>query len=396
MEKKEVLQNFTRWCTMNDPLQKLKEILGRLRLAGFGGAAGSWGMILGGAVLFFSLLFVFSSSRSDVSKKVSVVVDRPTPQVESTRGLFLGADVDQKAFVDRLERQYHDAREKGEGLEKKVSGLDQKIEHLLDAQQQLSVALAAVTERGTASVAGAGTVAEMGSAYNLDIVNIAPVTPREAEGLTLPAGSFVRGTLLTGVYAPAAQATPLPVLIRLNEAFVGPNERRIPLPGAFVVGKATGELNSERALVQAVSISAYFPDGKVFEHQGNIGYVTDGQGELGLKGTVIRNTGARLAASFMSGFLSGAAEGMSEGEVTSTVNDGHVARNVTGSSGRYAMFQGLSKSAGQLSQYYADQLQAIVPAVKVDPGVEIYLVILEGVKIDGLKDPYGYRACALD
>ena len=244
-----------------------------------------------------------------------------------------------------------------------------------------------------------GTIKEEGAAgipYDLEVVPVAPIVPPEPEGLMLPAGSFVRGTLLTGVYAPADQTTPLPVLIRLNEAFIGPNERRVPLSGAFVIGKATGELNSERVLVQAVSISAFLPDGKVFEHQGNVGYVTDVRGSLGLKGTVIRNTGAKLAATFMSGFLSGAAQGMSEGEVTSTVSDGKVAKNVTGSEGRYAMFQGLSKSAGQLSEYYGGQAEAIVPAVRVEPGVEVYLVILEGVKINGLKDPFLHHVKHLD
>ena len=62
-----------------------------------------------------------------------------------------------------------------------------------------------------------------------------------------------------------------------------------------------------------------------------------------------------------------------------------MSRNVTGSVGRYAAFQGLSQSAAQLSKYYADQLSSIIPAVRVESGVDVYLIILEGVRINGLK-----------
>ena len=38
-----------------------------------------------------------------------------------------------------------------------------------------------------------------------------------------------------------------------------------------------------------------------------------------------------------------------------------------------------------MSKYYEDQLEKIVPAVKVDPGVDVYFIVLEGVEIHGLK-----------
>jgi len=220
----------------------------------------------------------------------------------------------------------------------------------------------------------------------MEVVSINPVAEAEPEGVFLPPGSFVRGTLLTGVYAPADQNNPLPVLIRLNEAFYGPNEARIPLSGAFVIGKASGELNSERALIQAVTLATVMPEGKEFHHQGNIGYITDVHGELGIRGVVVRNTGAQMATSFMTGFLGGASQAVADGETTAvTTSSGRVSRNVTGNVGRHAAFQGLSQSAAQLSKYYADQLNAIVPAVRVEAGIDVYLIILEGVKVNGLK-----------
>ncbi|MBF0618739.1 MAG: TraB/VirB10 family protein [Candidatus Omnitrophica bacterium] len=320
--------------------------------------------------------------------------DKVKVPIKEVSGLFLGEDVDRKAFVGRLEEQYQGALEKSrrmqdqiELLEKKISELGKAQGNINDSMSGLQSKIAEIPLRAGVLLSGENSLeGDIANHYRLEVVNINPVTEPEAEGVYLPSGSFVRGTLLTGVYAPADQNNPLPVLIRLNEAFYGPNEARIPLSGAFVIGKAVGELNSERALVQAVTLSAVLPEGKEFTYQGNIGYVTDIYGELGIKGVVVRNTGAQMAASFMSGFLGGASEAVADGETTAVrSSSGRVARNVTGSVGRYAAFQGLSQSAAQLSKYYADQLNSIVPAVRVEAGVDVYLIVLEGVRINGLK-----------
>ncbi|MBF0387722.1 MAG: TraB/VirB10 family protein [Candidatus Omnitrophica bacterium] len=352
----------------------------------------------GGVALFFILMFVFSSK--DQVKEVVKVDEKSMPKpvagtVVKSRpaersGIFMGEEVDRKAFVGRLEEQYQGALEKSRQMQAQIERLDKKFAELVRVQGTLSENLQGLTARVAAEPLKPATpVNDEGTTpqnYRLEVVNINPVAEPPAEGVFLPAGSFVRGTLLTGVYAPADQNNPLPVLVRLNEAFYGPNEARIPLEGAFVIGKAAGELNSERALIQAVTLSVVLPNGKEFQHQGNIGYVTDIQGELGIRGVVVRNTGAQMAASFMTGFLGGASEAVANGETTAVrSSSGRVSRDVTGSVGRYAAFQGLAQSAAQLSKYYADQLNAIVPAVRVSAGVEVYLIILEGVRINGLK-----------
>ena len=101
-------------------------------------------------------------------------------------------------------------------------------------------------------------------------INIEEKTPQKRY-VYLPLGSFVKCTLLTGVYAPANESNPLPVLISVDEAFYGPNNTRIPLKGAFAIGKAVGDVVSKRAIIQIVSFSFVLPNGKVFEHEANLG-----------------------------------------------------------------------------------------------------------------------------
>ena len=52
------------------------------------------------------------------------------------------------------------------------------------------------------------------------------------------------------------------------------------------------------------------------------------------------------------------------------------ARIVSESTDAPAAFQGLAQSAAQMSKYYEDQLEKIVPAVKVDAGVDVYFIVL--------------------
>ncbi len=372
---------------MNEMIEKLKGLVKDQRT------------LLGiGAALFFVILFVFISINKP--KKVDKVAEKTKNQVitasvvAGSTGLFLGEDVDRKAFVGRLEDQYHHSQEKSRQLEAQLDALDKKLvdlvrsqgainDHVLGLETKVSESAAKAIQMSSGDTMS-GSIDP--SRYRLEVVNVSPVSAAEPEGVYLPSGSFVRGTLLTGVYAPVDQNNPLPVLIRLNEAFYGPNETRVPLEGAFVIGKATGELNSERALIQAVTLSAVLSDGKEFQHQGNVGYVTDIFGELGLKGVVVRNTGAQMAAAFMTGFMGGGSQALAESQTTSqTTTGGRVVRNVTGDVGKYAAFSGLAQSASQMSKYYADQLNAIVPAVRVEAGVDVYLIILEGVRINGLK-----------
>jgi hypothetical protein len=325
------------------------------------------------------------------SAAVAIVV---TKEKQPEEGYLLGEEIDRKAFVARLEEQYHALEAKQEAFEQKMEESNIRIKELSAMDERLGARFKMLqyktqTLENTRNAEG-GRNAIPGKdlqQYQLDVVAVEEIKPQEEESVYLPAGSFVHGVLLTGVYAPADQNNPLPVLIRLSEAFYGPNETRVPLEGAFVIGKATGDLNSERALIQGSAISSVLSTGETFEARGNIGYVTDIRGQLGVKGEVVRNTGAIMAMSFLTGFLSGASQAFADSETTAVIGEnGGVHRNTTGSASRQAAFQGMSESARSMSGYYQKQSEGIVPAIKVDAGTEVYLVVLEGVSIHGLKN----------
>ena len=259
-----------------------------------------------------------------ITKAKSVFGKGKAAHDTESEALLIGDDIDQKSYVAKIENQYYSVSEKNQNMEQKISDLSQQVDQLTKAQEDIASNVARfdnkLNDAVTKIVKGQQQQAPGGvgiSNYSLDVTKIAEVNTENKKVVYLPAGSFVRGTLLTGVYAPSQQSNPLPVLIRLKEAFYGPNESRINLEGAFAVGKATGDLTSERALIQITTLSAVLPSGQAFEQKGNLGYLTDITGQLGLKGIVVRNTGSQLALSFLSGFMSGGSQALANQQTTS-------------------------------------------------------------------------------
>lgn len=211
------------------------------------------------------------------------------------------------------------------------------------------------------------------------------VATRDVKFVHLPSGSFVKSTLITGVYAPINQSNPLPVLIRLDEAPKGPNSSRIPLQGCFAIGKAVGDIVSQRAIIQIITLSCVFPQGKTFEKTIN-GYITGEDGTVGIPGKIIRMTGEFLSKTFLSSFLSGAAAALAQAETTGVAGSyGQISRNVTGDIKNYTLYSGLSASTEKMAEFYSRQLDSLIPVVEVKAGNKGYFVIQSGITIDGLE-----------
>ncbi len=362
------------------------------------------------------LLFAGSKETQKIRKSLNLAEAKKTagPGEDKDVGVLVGS-VDTKSYVSRIEKQYYDIAAKSDSTNERIGTLEKNAQELRKNQSDMSRILMDLDKRVADKFTrdsglmkkslergqNTGPIEEAlssplsmsqlaGKTINLEMAKVGEIKIEEkASGkryVYLPLGSFVKCTLLTGVYAPANENNPLPVLISVDEAFYGPNNTRIPLKGAFAIGKAVGDVVSKRAIIQVVSFSTVLPDGKVFEHEANLGYLADSDGRLGIQGELIYNTGKQLSLSFLSGFLAGGAEALSQAE-TSTVTGayGQTSKNVTGNSGRYSMFSGLANSAQGMSSYYQKQLEAMIPAVKIEAGKKVVLVVQKGVQIEGLE-----------
>lgn len=210
---------------------------------------------------------------------------------------------------------------------------------------------------------------------------------RRGRSLHVPAGSIGEATLLTGVFAPTT-GEPLPVLFRLDAALIGPQRTRVPLRGAFLVGKAQGEANSQRAVVQLETLSAVRADGQPSEVRVN-GWAVDDDGIQGLRGVYIWRADEILALATLTGGLSGGAEALSQKETVAQVTPlGGVQGTVTGDPLKFAGYRSVSSALGRLGEIVSSRLHEIVPAIYVANARRVTIAFVTGATLEGYDAPH--------
>ncbi len=201
--------------------------------------------------------------------------------------------------------------------------------------------------------------------------------------LHIPAGSFAEATLLTGVFAPT-EGSALPVTLRLDLSLTGPNRSRIPVQEAFLIGKATGEANSRRVVIQVSKLSYVKATGETIEVPLN-GYVADDDGVMGLAGQYVWRVNETAGLAILAGGLSAVGDAAAQAEtVTQTTPLGGATKAVTGDVGKFSLFRGGSRAAEALEAMVVRRLDEVVPAIYVANGKKLTVVLLDGVTLPGL------------
>ncbi|MHC4606110.1 MAG: TraB/VirB10 family protein [Planctomycetota bacterium] len=201
--------------------------------------------------------------------------------------------------------------------------------------------------------------------------------------LHIPAGSFGEATLLTGVFAPVNDEA-LPVLLRLDAALVGPAHSRVPVRGAFLVGKAQGDANSQRAVIQLQTLSYVADDGRTIEVPVN-GWVIDDDGIQGLRGTYVWRAGELTAQASVSSGLAAGADALSAGETTTGASPLGTTTGVTGNVLRFAGSRAASGALGKISEIIARRMEEIVPAVYVANGKPVTVALISGATLTDMN-----------
>lgn len=207
--------------------------------------------------------------------------------------------------------------------------------------------------------------------------------------------SFTRGILLGGLDAPTggqSQSNPQPILIRLADNAVLPNQFRSDIKECFVIAAGYGDISSERAYLRTENLSCVRHDGTTLEVaiQGTV-YGEDGK--VGMRGRLVTKQGQMLANALMAGVVGGIGQGFSQsGTSVSTSTFGTIA--TTDGNARQQFEHGVGAGVGRaldrLAQYYIKLAEQTFPVIEVDAGRQVDVVITKGVKIDAgaaLKRP---------
>lgn len=211
-------------------------------------------------------------------------------------------------------------------------------------------------------------------------------TPRILGGKGwMPAGTFMRVTLLSGLDAPTGQRgqnDPYPVLLRITDQSVLPNEYRGQVQGCFVVGSGFGDLASERARIRTETLSCIARNGTAIEVTLR-GWVIGEDGAAGVRGQVISKQGAAMRNALIAGILSGVGSAMRAQANTVSVSPLGATSTVVGAEdlARAGVGTGVQRAADRLSQFYINLAEQMLPTIEIGAGRTVEIALSRGVNL---------------
>jgi conjugal transfer pilus assembly protein TraB len=206
-------------------------------------------------------------------------------------------------------------------------------------------------------------------------------------GSYIPAGSFVRVAILSGLDAPTggqAQQNPTPVLMRIVDPASLPNGFGADLKDCIVTANGYGDVSAERAYVRADRLSCVDERGGAIDVSIK-GYVAGEDGKAGMRGRLVTKTGQLLANALIAGIGSGIGEAFKNSAQSVTQNPLGGTTTVTNSGEelKAGLGTGVGKAFDTLSKYYITLADKTFPIIEVDGGRVADLVISKGFILEG-------------
>ena len=208
----------------------------------------------------------------------------------------------------------------------------------------------------------------------------------------LPSGAFTRAVLLGGLDAPTggqSQRNPQPVLLRLADNAILPNQFRARVKECFVVGAGYGDVSSERAYIRTESLSCVTRDGAAIDVPVK-GYVAGEDGKAGMRGRLVSKQGQILANALLAGVASGIGHAFQQSSTTLSVSPlGTTSTVDPGKQLEAGLGTGVGKALDRLAQYYISLAEKVFPVIEVDAGRSVDVVLTQGVALPGTLDAAG-------
>ena len=242
--------------------------------------------------------------------------------------------------------------------------------------------------------------ARSGSASGATDATGKPAAPTRDTRRYLPSGSFTRALLLGGLDAPTggqAQRNPQPVLLRLLDHAVLPNQFRGRIKECFVVGAGYGDVSAERAYIRTESLSCVTRDGTAIDVPIR-GYVAGEDGKAGMRGRLVSKQGQILANALLAGVASGIGTAFQQSATTLSVSPlGTTGTVDPGKQLQAGLGTGVGRALDRLAQYYITLAEKVFPVIEIDAGRTVDVVLTQGIalgqSLDGTR-PDGTNANA--
>ena len=208
----------------------------------------------------------------------------------------------------------------------------------------------------------------------------------------LPTGTFVKGVLLSGLYAPTgvnARKDPFPVVLRIQDEAIMPNLKRADVRECFLTLSGYGDLSSERALLRGDTLSCVANDNSIIETKFP-SYAVGEDGKAGISGRLITRNGRALRNAMMSGFAAGLSDSFQTERVQKLDITGQKQDTYTQAFSQETLnnglFNGASKALEKLADYYMSMAEQTFPVIEIDAGREITVTLTQGATLTTVKE----------
>jgi len=226
----------------------------------------------------------------------------------------------------------------------------------------------------------------------LQIRLVAAEPKQEADALPedavlIPAGSILRGVLLSGMDAPTGRQSrrdPYPALARIKHDAILPNRYRADVRECFLVLAGYGDLASERAYLRTEAITCVREDGGAIEVPIDA-YATGEDGKVGVRGRVVSKQGKLIARAMMASFVEGFSKMFSTVPITTLSTSGGQSatfQNVlTPQALQGAAVSGAGDALDRLANFFMDMAEEMFPVIEIDAGRSIEFVLNRGATL---------------
>ncbi len=202
---------------------------------------------------------------------------------------------------------------------------------------------------------------------------------------TIPAGSFGKAVMLSGLDAPTgglAERNPHPVLLELIDNASLPNRYRHKVKQCRVVASGTGNISDERAYLRLERLTCVLRNGDIISEVAT-GTVTGEDGKNGLRGNLVTKQGALIANAFWAGALSGMGDAIASSYAT-------VATSATGSVSTIdpsrvteaGLASGVSNSMERIAEWYFKRAEETYPIIEISAGRIVNLFLTEDLPLN--------------
>jgi conjugal transfer pilus assembly protein TraB len=209
-------------------------------------------------------------------------------------------------------------------------------------------------------------------------------TPQRHIQHYLPAGTFARAVLLSGLDAPTggvANTNPHPVLLRLAEHGTLPNRFRSRVKECFVTAAGYGDISSERAYLRLERLSCVLHGGDVVETVLK-GYVSGEDGKTGVRGRLVSKQGQIIAKTLLVGIAGGIGRGLAQSMTTTSTSALGAVQTVNPEDlFKYGLSQGSATALDKVADWYLQRANETYPIIEVDAGRTVDVVLTEGAEL---------------